>query len=489
MPQNTSFWTKCGKLLTNLGGSLIRCRTCPCGYYGLFVFVSWSIDGPNGNPNRCYTPGISVQPFQVIDGKIQFNGGMDTMWSGCIQINVQKDEKGRVGHVKGCGYSWDECVEWDSNDNCIRYQTVYMDCAQIDVYRIGACYSDLNDFKAFVYSKCSNLTPPYPNLWQTYYGRKYTSSQAQNCIYKDWDLSQDSWYTYAYFRYVPKANFHWTRYDNSLFIELDSQYGHDEYIGTYCWCDGNCRAYGDWGCTDCDGTLNCYDETNWVVDGNCHAIFQPAWGGSLKYQYEWPLCERANNEPQCKCIDAFTSASTAGISSINSKVDQLLSDKNQYWVGQDNVTSSGCFNKNYSSKFEPNQCWASWWIQGLNRKWTYYGKVKIEKWDNRVTYSGVKIRITAYQNDGGGDSGTSRNYPLSVNHRTTYIYNNTEMECPWGTEIEFPIANNRIGWSLANTPYCINYGSYEYPRYFPYDSGCQYSSTVQINIQIIDILQ
>jgi len=51
---------KCGKLLTNSGGTLINCRTCPCGYYGLFVFVSRSIDGPNGNPNPCYTPGISV---------------------------------------------------------------------------------------------------------------------------------------------------------------------------------------------------------------------------------------------------------------------------------------------------------------------------------------------------------------------------------------------------------------------------------------------
>jgi len=154
----------------------------------------------------------------------------------------------------------------------------------------------LNEFKAFVYSKCSNITPPYPNLWQTSYGYKYTSSEARNCIYKDWDLSQDSWYSYAYFRYVPKANFHWTRYDNSLFIELDSQYGHDVEIGRYYWCDGNCRAYdADYNCTDCDGTLREEIYYDWVMDGNCHAIYQPAWGGSLKYQYEWPLCERANN--------------------------------------------------------------------------------------------------------------------------------------------------------------------------------------------------
>lgn len=483
-----SFWTKCGKLLTNGGGTLINCRTCPCGYYGLFVFVARSINGPQGDPSPCSGTDISVAPYQVINGKIDFTSDMGLYWSGCIEINVQQDQKGRVGHAKGCADYWNQCVEWDQNDNCIRYEPYYYDCYDIDVYRIGACYQDLNEFKAFVYSKCSNITPPYPNLWQTWYGRKYTSSEASNCIYKDWDVNQDSWYSYAYWRYKLQAKFHWQRYDCNLTISLDSQKWHQEEAGRYYWCDGDCRAYGDNGCTDCDGTLQQEIYYNDILDCNAHIIYKPSWGGSQVYAYQWELCERQQGQPQCICIDAYNSASTAGISSINSEVSDILDDKQNYWIGQDNYTTSPCFNKDYSSKFQPNECWASWWVQNLHRKWCYYAKVTIEKWDNRVQYNGVKIRATVIQYDGGGDGGTQQSYPLSVNHQTTRIYDGATISCPWGTQLEFPIANNMIGWTLANNPHCVNYGDYDYPRYFPYDSGCEYSSRVTISLQVISFL-
>jgi len=35
---------------------------------------------------------------------------MDVDWYGCIEINVQQDQKGRVGYVKGCSEVWNECV-------------------------------------------------------------------------------------------------------------------------------------------------------------------------------------------------------------------------------------------------------------------------------------------------------------------------------------------------------------------------------------------
>jgi hypothetical protein len=95
---------KCGKLLTDSANNLIRCRTCPCGYYALFAFVGRYLpNGPNSTPNYCSEPSIDVAPFEVIEGKIQYSGGMGIMWSGCIEINMQADADGKVGYAKGCG--------------------------------------------------------------------------------------------------------------------------------------------------------------------------------------------------------------------------------------------------------------------------------------------------------------------------------------------------------------------------------------------------
>lgn len=442
------------------------------------------MDSPSGTPNYCYEPSISVEPYEVIDGKIQFTGGMGVYWSGCIEINVQKDSKGRVGYAKGCGYSWDECVEWDENwEECLRTETVYMDCAEIEVYRIGKCYEDLDEFKEFVYSKCPNVTPPYPNLWQTWYGRKYTSEAAQNCIYKNWDVNNDdSWYSYAYFKYIPKATFHWQRYDGNIRIETNSQIGHNVEVGRYNWCDGECRAWNDSGCTDCDGTIHEEIYYDWIIDANAHIVYNGAWGGTEIWTGTWNYdCTRESWEPECKCINAYNQGSAEAFSGLNPFVNNYLGNTSNYGVGEDNRTNGTCFDKSYQSKFEPNECWASWWYEGINRLWCYYGKVTIEKWNNKVEYNGVKLRIYAIQKNGNSQGG---NHPLSVDHTATVIYD-TEMDVRWGQEFTFPIANNIIGISIYDPGHCVNYGDYSQIRYFPYDSGCDYCSTVEIHIQVI----
>lgn len=484
-----SFWMKCGKLITD-GGSLIKCRTCPCGYYALLVFVGKSIDSPDGEPNPCYQPGLDIMPVEVIDGKINYLGGMNIMWSGCIEINAQPDAQGRVGHAKGCASQWEDCVEWDQETwECLRTETVYSDCYDIDVYRIGGCYDNLEDFKEFVYSKCPEITPPYPDLWQYSYGNRYTSYEAEQCIYQDWDLNNDSWYSYAYFKYMQKANLHWQRYDCSIRMDTNTQIGHEELIDTYYWCDGECREYGDNGCIDCDGEMQQENMYDWVADANAHYIEKPAWGGTQVWSYTWPICEWHEGDSECKCIDEDNYYSALGLSGLNQQADDILSDKENYWVGEDTITTGTCINKSYSSRFEPNECWASWIVEGINRKYCYYGKLTVEKWDNRVTYTGVKIRISATQIDGAGSSGNPQSYPLSVNHQTTVLYDGAEIDCPWGTEIEFPIVNNMIDFSIYDAGHCVNWGDYSTVRFYPYDSGCENCSTVNLSIQVIGILQ
>ena len=479
-----SFWTKCGKLITD-GSNLLRCRTCPCGYYALLAFVGRSIDRPDGQPNYCYQPYLSIVPVEVVDGKINYLGDMGLYWSGCIQINVQPDANGRVGYVKGCADQWEECIQWDQNDNCIDWDTVYYDCYEIEVYRIGACYDNLEDFQEFVYSKCPQILPPYPALWQYWYGNRYTSQAAEECIYQNWDLNNDSWYSYAYYKYIPKASFEWTRYDNSLRIDVNSMIGHEQVIGQYTWCDGECRQYdANWNCIDCDGNLITENITQWVEDGYAHTIQQPSWGGSQIWSYTWSLCELQQGDPQCKCVNEYNSASAAGLSSLNDEIDNQLEDESNYWIGQQTSSTASCFNQSYTSRFEPNECWASWWVESIHRKACYYGKLKIQKWNPNVQYNGVHIRIYAVDTKGAGSGGDQSRYPLSVEHSTTVLYD-TEMDAPWGTQITLPLANNMVNFSIDRAGYCNNLGDYEYIRFFPYSSACQNCETVQIRIEIM----
>lgn len=485
-----SFWMKCGKLLTD-GGSLINCRTCPCGYYGLFAFVAVPIDGPDGDPIPCSGSSLSVMPCQVIDGKINFLGDMDIMWSGCIEIDIAPAGNLHVGHAKGCSYEWEECVEWDQETwDCKKTEIVYQGCYDITVYRLGPCFDNLDDFKEYVYSRsCPQLGPDYPDLWEYWYGNRYTSYQAEHCIYMDWDLSVPSWYALAYFRWTLKANLHWQRYDCNIRMDTNTQIGHEQEMGRWTYCDGECLEYdSDWNCINCDGEMQTVIDYWWVADANAHIIEKPAWGGTQVWSYTWPLCQWHQGDPECKCIDEDNYYSALGLPGLNQQANSILSDKENYWIGQDTITSGLCLNKSYSSKFQPNECWASWIVQGINRKWCYYAKVIIEKWDNRVEYAGVKIRVNATQIDGAGDTGNPQYYPLSVNHRTITVYDGSVIDAPWGTQIEFPIANNMIDFSIYDAGHCVNWGDYSQIRFFPYDSGCQYSSTVNLSIQVISFL-
>lgn len=493
------FWTKCGKIIVE-NGRIIKCRTCPCGdYYGLFVFVArQAIYDPENVGNEwdivpCSGTEISIMPAQVVDGKIYYLGDVNIMWSGCIEVDQIADGYHYVGRTKGCSNIYPECVEWDEETGeCIDTEIVYQGCYFIWVYRLGPCFDNVNDLKEYVYSRsCPELGPDWPDLWEWWYGNRYLSYQAEQCIYMDYDLSIPSWYQLAYFRFTLKANIHWQRYDCSVRVDTNTQVGHEVEIGRYTWCDGDCLEYdpntGD--CIDCDGTMQEQIMYDWVTDANAHIIQKPSWGGTDVWTSTWPLCELEQGDPECKCIDEYNEGSAQAFQGLNDKVASILQDKDEYWVGQDITTTGLCLNKSYNSRFQPNECWASWLVEGINRKQCSYGKITIEKWDSRVEYSGVKIRIYATQIDGAGSNGNPQNYPLSVNHRTTVLYDGSSIiDCPWGTQIEFPMLNNMVDFSIYDAGHCVNFGDYSQIRYYPYDSGCQDCSRVELRIEVYDIL-
>ena len=54
---------------------------------------------------------------------------------------------------------------------------------------ISNCYDEYDDFAEAFYTPC-NVSPSngsYPAIWETYYGQKYVTSTASNCIQNYWN--------------------------------------------------------------------------------------------------------------------------------------------------------------------------------------------------------------------------------------------------------------------------------------------------------------
>ena len=184
----------------------------------------------------------------------------------------------------------------------------------------------------------------------------------------------------------------------------------------------------------------------------------------------------------------FNNGSRSAFGGLNSFVSEYLNNKSNYGIGEETNNIGTCFDKSYSSRFEPNECWASWWVEGINRKYCYYGELIIEKWDDRVKYNGVKLKIYAIQKNGASqDDGDQSKYPLSVDHTATVIYDQ-EIEAPWGYKFTFPIANNIIDFSIVQPRYDDYWGDWTTIKYYPYDSACENCSRVEMHIQIIGVI-
>ena len=97
------FWTKCGKLI------LIDCDTCPCPYWGVFVFVVKPYNQSTGAIDYC-SASASTQIKNVLDNCITFNGA---------SIRITTQSEGLVGSFHGC-----------RNNSCM----------DILVYKVSPCF-------------------------------------------------------------------------------------------------------------------------------------------------------------------------------------------------------------------------------------------------------------------------------------------------------------------------------------------------------------
>jgi hypothetical protein len=152
------------------------------------------------NPDLC-SWNYSVEAKEVINGAVNWDYG-------CIKI---KNGLGLVGSKKGKFNCWSECYEWDENDNCIdQYESC--ECIEVEVYNISGCFSEYQEFEAAFYGGCG-ITPDssgqYPAIFQTYYGYKYMSSSAWDCVENYWNRIFSEKYLLNYNIEIQYMNQNW----------------------------------------------------------------------------------------------------------------------------------------------------------------------------------------------------------------------------------------------------------------------------------------
>lgn len=258
------FWQKCGKILTK-NGKVIHCQDCPCGYWALFVFKVRAYDMHTGDIlNEC-SWGFDIQPMEVIDGKINYNGYGGNR---CIEITRQPGVEGNVGYIKSCIGCGQDCLEWNEDwSECIKHYEYCMDCSEIYVYRLSPCFDNMNDFMAWFYSS-AEIAPDamgkYPSLFEYYYEQPYLSETAQNCIDSYWHMVALQKYSLNYEVFVDYYAQEWQQW----FWNSDNTY--IDYVYTQCvtpddyWCE--CAEYNDYGCASCPDGCNIHEFVERYID-------------------------------------------------------------------------------------------------------------------------------------------------------------------------------------------------------------------------------
>lgn len=461
-----NFWRKCGKLIAN-GTTLIRCDYNPCGYYVLLAIVSREYDGDNGNINYCSQPQIEVIPFMITQGCIHYKNRD-------IKISQTPDEKGRVGTSKKCGTTWQECSEWDEQGNCVKESTYYSQCYQIDVYRIGGCYDDYETFAQHVYSKCTQITAPFPNVFNS---DGSVTWDANNCIYKNRDVNNDdSWYVYAYWSYVPRIKL---KVDN-LYLNVRIQMNQDSwYIKTdkIYWCDGDCLQYDDKGnCTNCNGTL--YEQEITLeqgIDGYFHGYYKG-------HQLSDPLISRSDFQdictPQeewqldyCYCQNKYNAASLKASSQILNLATTYPNSRSNYnhSYSEENVI---CKSGEYSSWAGPGGCGFGYdmyneYKQSYGARDLYF--LKPDKMQGNSTGVQVYVKVMKYQ---GTDN--RANYHC-INNGTETVFDGV-FTYNWGQKLQLPIANNMVNGMKSVQGYCNSWEDSMRVAYQPTDGYRGYCS-------------
>ena len=101
------FWQKCGKLI------LIDCDTCPCPYWGIFLFLRRPYNQTTGAIDYCEVS-ASIQIKNVFNNCLTYNFGQ-----GDVDIRISLNASGVVGTYHGC-----------INNTCV----------DVQVYKLSPCF-------------------------------------------------------------------------------------------------------------------------------------------------------------------------------------------------------------------------------------------------------------------------------------------------------------------------------------------------------------
>lgn len=217
----SKFWAKCGKILTD-GNKVVKCNNSPCGYYGIFgIKYRWLNQDTMEPTNNC-SWSYSVAPYEVINNAIRWSD----MYTICLSVNRNVGECLHTKVKTGC---WEDCVEWDEDwQHCIRTEEYCDFCVELYVYNLIGCYDNFQEFQQVFWGGCE-VQPPYPSIWETWYGNKYPTSEAYNCI-------ENYWNKYFCDRYMLSYNL--IKYSKVQWWTLWVGTRYQEIQHCYCYGDG-----------------------------------------------------------------------------------------------------------------------------------------------------------------------------------------------------------------------------------------------------------
>ena len=401
----------------------------------------------------------------VLDGKIFYTIGT-IPWYSCLEVNIQPDNYGQVGYRKSC---------------------VEGNCYQMKVYRLGPCFDDDDALAEYIYSKCPQITPPYPPVLNA----NIPTQTALDCIYKNRDLTQDSWYRQAYYKYIPKIDLQIDRRSCTTILYMNQEVWQPQYevIG---WCEG-VQAYDQEQCQANGGT--------WVEEEVEIGADFVGWRHVLLWQHSLNNEEVITEESfigcdewwygyaddWCECIGQWNAASLQAYPDVVAQARTFPNDRDNY---NDNViTSYGiiCANGEYQSTAWPGGC--NWALDLYNEYKMYYNTVdlyvrKPPTYDGDA--NGVKIRltITSYK-------GTANNcdYHAVQNGQST---TETDITVLWNEKIELPIANNMINYLVPTTPHCNSSEDYSLVAYQPPDgdkNACSNPQRITWSVKVLDYVK
>lgn len=467
-----NFWRKCGKLITD-GSNLIRCDYNPCGYYGLFAFVTRNYDGSTGEVNYCAQPDLEVLPYNVLQGSINYQGR-------CIKISQQKDSKGRVGYYKGCLDSYQQCVRWnDQWTQCLQWETYYIECCQIEVYRLGGCYDDYNQFAGHVYSKCPQITAPYPDIFQG----DWISDTAYNCISKNRDPNNDdSWYSYAYWRYIPKVKLKVDNLNLGLRIQMNTERWQYQWV-TFKWCDGECLQWDDntGDCIDCNGTIyeDAYINSQNMI-GYQHGLYR---GLQLSDPVilQVPIDGIDGYIQGCEEVDTFNSASLAASRQLLARAAEYPTDRNNYNHSyQESVII--CKSGSYQSWAAPGGCWDGGNAYNEYKQAFYARDLYFEKPDKMqgdAIGAVIKLKVIIAKGTANNCSCHSKEDGEQITQQELNVF--------WGQKIQLPIAHNMENGMKATEGYCNSNDDFQLVSYQPTDGDrgcCGYPCKISWSVEV-----